>query len=321
MKPVFLSVDLGGTSLRIAALDAEANFLAQRSLSSDRVRQGSEFLRVLLEEIQQVSAETARLGPMAIQGLALGVPGLVDRKKGQIRQSPHFPKWRDLEVTAPLRAVLPFPIYLENDANQAALGEAWKGAGKNWPDFILVTLGTGVGGGIIQEGKIYHGPNGYAGEIGHIVIDRHGLPGALGSRGTLETLASQSGLRLQLASLHASPAALCSEAIRQLDPDSRELPLDLALLADGGDVRALEIWEDFGAALACGIASLANAFGFDRFVIGGGLEAAWHHFAAACQNEIRNRMYPLTSAALELRRAELKNEAGLIGGVRVVQLG
>jgi len=311
MKDLYISIDLGGTSLRAALLDSEGVILVQDRVSSELVRRGEDLIRVLHQEIEKLRNEARQRGSQ-ILGTALGIPGLVDAKHGIVHQSPHFPLWRDLALTDALQNSFPFPLLMDNDANQAAQGEAWKGAGQTWPDFILMTLGTGIGGGIIQGGKIYHGPNGFAGEMGHIVIDRHGLPGALGSRGTLESLVSQSGLRLRL---EKDPEHL----IPGLDPKNSALPEQLFQFAKSGNPQALEIWRDFGSALACGIASLSNAFGFTRFVIGGGLLGAREFFWEACLQESASRSYETIAAQLEIVPAQLENDAGLTGGVKTLQ--
>ena len=319
MSEATLSVDLGGTSLRLALLDEAGEVLAQQVISSDLVRQAPDLIRVLSQEAELFRFRAEKID-REIRGMALGIPGLVDSQRGIVLQSPHFPAWREVALREALQNNLPFPVLMDNDANQAALGESWKGAGREWPSFIMLTLGTGIGGGIILNGQIFHGPSGFAGEVGHMVIERHGLPGALGSRGTLESLASQSGLRLQLEKWQCRPEGDAQvQRLRKLDPTDSKLPEQLFTLARDGDPGATAVWKDFGAALACGIASLSLAFGFERFVIGGGLSAAWEFFEKACREEISARVYSALAPRLEIVRAMLGNQAGLIGGVRAIQ--
>jgi Transcriptional regulator/sugar kinase len=314
---LYLSVDLGGTNLRMGVLDAQGKILALRQLSADRVRDPGELVQVLAEESLKLAKEN-NSSESKIRGLALGIPGLVDGSQGIVLQSPHFPLWREISVREELEKLLPWPIVMDNDANQAALGEAWKGAGRDWKDFVLLTLGTGIGGGIILDGKIFHGPTGFAGELGHIVIERHGLPGALGSGGTLESLASSSGLQVQVASMQKKKSGVASE-ILQLRTDSAALPEELCKLAHKGNIAAQEIWEDFGNALGCGIASAAHTLGVFNFVIGGGLTAAWEFFGQFCQEVAKKRSYSSLQDRLQVVRARLGNEAGLVGGVRQIQ--
>jgi glucokinase len=296
-------------------LNAQGEIIFLNTWSSDQVRQAQDLIRLLTEEFLRLAQDPALPGS-AIAGAALGIPGLVDPEQGIVYQSPHFPLWQNIPLGSELKSRLPFPCFIENDANKAALGEAAFGAGKDWRDFIMLTLGTGIGGGIIVGGKIFHGPLGFAGEVGHMVIDMHGLAGALGSRGTLESFASLSGLRLHLA--EAQKASPADSAILALNTDSARLPEELAQLAKAGNKTAQGLWEVFGEALACGIASLSHSFGIFRFVIGGGLSGAWELFMKPCLREIPNRVYPFTSKLIQIVPATLGNEAGLMGGLPMI---
>lgn len=304
----FLSVDLGGTNLRLGRLNDAGDILERKALSADLVRRPEDLISVLKVECERMAAG----GPVP-RGLALGIPGLVDFDSGTVLQSPHFPLWQDVPLREELRKLLPFPVLMDNDANQAALGEAWKGAARTWQDFILVTLGTGIGGGIVTSGKIFRGPSSFAGEIGHIVIARRGRPDAVGIHGSLESFASQSGLKAILAEVQKS--AQVSPEILALTPSSSDLPEALHRLAGQGDEAAIEIWRDFGNALGCGLSSLAHTLGIFRFVIGGGLSQAADCFFPASLEAARAASYPALRERIEVIRAALGADAGLVGGV------
>jgi glucokinase len=315
MQDLYLSVDLGGTSLRIAILDSEGKFHFSKVLESKKVRLESQLVDCLNEEFLRISRDP-KLPGTAIVGAALGIPGLVNSDRGIIYQSPHFPQWKNFALLSRLAPDFPFPIIIDNDANKAALGEAWKGAGKDWEDFVMLTLGTGVGGGIIWRRKIFHGTEGLAGEVGHMVIERHGKPGALGIKGTLETFTSLSGLKLQWEQMKNTTQ---DPEFARLDPASSQLPEALVRLAQGENKPALAVWRDFGEALACGIASLANILGIFNFVIGGGLAGAWDLFSGPCREEIPKRSYATLAKKIKIVPAQLGNDAGLIGGVPMIQ--
>jgi glucokinase len=244
----------------------------------------------------------------------------VDVGEGCILQSPHFPQWDQFALKKQLTPRLPFPVFVENDANQAALGEAWLGSGKSLKDFVMLTLGTGVGAGIIVDRKIFHGSVGFAGEVGHMVIDMAGLPGALNIRGTLESLASASGLRLQLEDWQKNKISK-ADPLQNLSPSDPRLPEALARLARENNSAARDLWEQFGRALACGIASLANILGIFDFVLGGGLLGAWDLFYPSFTEELPKRIYRATLGRVQVHRAQLGQDAGLIGGVPLVQQG
>jgi len=312
MDRLYLSVDLGGTSLRIALMNASGDILELRRSSSDLVRESEDLIKVLQKEVRSFLTHHPE-----VAGLALGIPGLVDGEKGIVFESPHFPLWKEFPLRARLKKHFTFPILMDNDANQAALGEGWLGAGQGESDFILLTLGTGVGGGIFSAGKIFRGAKGLAGEIGHMVIERQGPVGAIGIRGTLESFASQSGLRLRLQDLKKNWPQL-SDDLLKLDEKSPDLPAALSRLALAGDPSARKLWSDFGRALACGIGSLTHAFGNLFFILGGGLSGAWDLFFPTLKDELEQRLYPYLRNQVKVVPAQLGDKAGLIGGVRAL---
>jgi len=321
MERLFLSVDLGGTSLRIGVLNGAGEVLTLKALNSDRVRKPQDLVDRLSEEFLKFSQDP-KLPGQAIVGAGLGVPGLVHHQDGTIFQSPHFPQWKNFALRKELASRLPFPIYLENDANKAALGEAWFGAGKKLNDFVMLTLGTGIGAGIIVDRKVFHGSQGFAGEIGHIVIEWEGLPGALGIKGTLETFASMSGLRLHIQAIqNVFKDDEEKDLICEIDLEDPHFPEVLAKMAQEGNVLAIGLWKQFGKALACGVASLANTLGIFNFVIGGGLIGAWDLFYPAYEKEIPQRIYESIAPLIKLIKAELGNDAGLVGAVPMIQEG
>ncbi len=300
----FISLDMGGTFLKVGILATPGHLLHETQISSQAFQAGE----TLASRLAELCLELAhRWGP--ISGMALGVPGLLEWPHGILRQSPHFPQWKDIPLQAQLSARLPFRVRLENDANKAALGEAYLGAGRDWPDFIMLTLGTGVGGAIVIHRQIFHGPLGFAGEFGHMTLERHGKAGALGIPGTLETLTSLSGLHLQ-----CQEKEDCS-LIDPWDVQSPHLPEELFRWAQQGNETAQKIWEDFGQALACGISNLAHILGIFRFIVGGGLSGAWEAFAPACFAELPRRLYEHTAKLVDIRRAQLGNQAGLFGAI------
>jgi glucokinase len=316
VKKIFLSVDLGGTNLRLGRLTEQGEIQKIWNGAAAAVGRPEDLIAILARESRGMAAE---IPGAEIRGLALGIPGLVDFRSGTVLQSPHFPLWQDVKLRDELQKQLPFPVAMDNDANQAALGEGWKGAARGWQDFILITLGTGVGGGIVTESRIFRGPFGFAGEVGHIVIDRHGPPGALGSGGTLESFCSQSGLKLQIGSLQKHQNL--APEIAGLNVESPTLPEELFALAEKGSAAARAIWEDFGRVLGCAVASLGHAFGIFRYVIAGGLAGAWDFFHSACREEALARSYASTREQIQIVRAQLGNDAGLIGGVQALRNG
>src|SRR5437764_1633210 len=181
MSAYAIGVDLGGTNLRIAAVDADGNLLEKATLGT-KVARGRDFV------IDQMTDSIHRLGEkigrdFRLAGIGIGVPGIIDMETGMLRESPNLPGWSDYPVHSEIERRLKAPVILENDANAAALGEKWLGAARDVHDMCIFTLGTGVGGGIVLHGRIWHGMNGMAGEFGHMTIDANGPRCKCGNHG------------------------------------------------------------------------------------------------------------------------------------------
>src|SRR5215471_10794522 len=173
MSSFAIGVDLGGTNLRIAAVDADGRILDRISAAAE-VARGRDY--VLDEMCKSVCTLAARFGGAGrMLGIGIGVPGIIDRQTGLVHKSPNLPDWRDYPVRDEIERRLRTNVILENDANAAALGEKWLGAGSQVSDMCMLTLGTGVGGGLVLDGKIWHGMTGMAGELGHTTVDPDGI--------------------------------------------------------------------------------------------------------------------------------------------------
>ena len=224
----------------------------------------------LLEALAGVARDVAGGGPVA--GVGVGVPGLVDRG-GVLRFAPNLPGVADMAIKADLEAALGVPVRVDNDATCAAWGERQLGAAQGYDDVVLATLGTGIGGGIVAGGVLVRGTHGFAGEIGHMIVDPDGPPCPCGQRGCWERFASGSGLG-QLAQRAASDG----RAARVLALAGGDVSLvrgeHVSMAAAEGDAEALAVLADFGWWVALGLANLANVFDPQAFVLGGGLVEA-----------------------------------------------
>jgi glucokinase len=187
-----IGVDLGGTNLRIAAVDEQGRLLEKITLGTQVALGRERVITDMCDAIRQLSARYNNAG--ALQGIGIGVPGIIDMKTGMVRESPNLPGWTESPVRAEIEKRLGTRVILENDANVAALGEKWLGAGRDVEDLAILTLGTGVGGGLILGGRVWHGMTGMAGEFGHITIEPEGVRCGCGNRGCLEQYASASAV-------------------------------------------------------------------------------------------------------------------------------
>jgi len=307
-----ISVDLGGTNLRVGLVRENGVVESRERFPSESRSEGAVILERVAQAVKAAAAKVEALNG-TIAGVALGFPGIVDPGKGVVYQSPHFPDWKDLEILPYFKNELPWPVILDNDANFVALGEGWMGAGRGLKNFVMMTLGTGVGGGIVIDGRVWHGDGGFAGEVGHICIETEGPQCACGSRGCLEMYVSATGiLRLVEASDHPEGRDALLEKFGR--PLARLTVEDLYKAAMDGDIFSNVIFKKMGYYLGIGIASLTNAFGIENFILGGGVSQAWDFFIEPAKKELSERTYRETARRVRVHRAQLDDDAGLVGG-------
>jgi glucokinase len=309
-KTFVISVDLGGTNLRVAAV-TEDGMIADRVEEPSDARAGAS--AVLAKVARAVNALGEKVGRSRVRGVALGFPGIVDPVKGVVHRSPHFPDWKDLEILSFFKNELAWPVAVDNDANLAAQGESWKGAGRGLKNFLMMTLGTGVGGGIVIDGRLLHGDRGFAGEIGHICIETNGPECACGSRGCLETFVSATGiLRLAEASDQVDGREQLLAKIGK--PLARTTVKDLYEAALDGDIFANTLFKKMGYYLGIGLASLVNVLGTETVILGGGVAEAWDFFIEPAKKELAQRTYEETARSVRLLKAVSGVDAALVGG-------
>jgi glucokinase len=289
-----IGVDLGGTNLRAAAIDDHGKMLDKIS-GETPLKSGRD--AVIAELVQSISTLRGRCqGTLA--GVGVGVPGFIIMDKGLIVGSNNLPEFENYPVRDEIERRLGAKVILENDANAAALGEKWMGTGRDVADLVLITLGTGIGGGIISNGHIVRGHVGMAGEIGHMTVVPNGNPCGCGNSGCLEKHASATAISA-MARLMGVGADMTSE--------------DVYNAACGGDERAKAIFTSMGSALGIALATLVNIFNFPLYLLSGGPLPAWDLFGPPMLAEIRRRSFTFRNAKTRIEKAALGNEAGLYG--------
>ncbi len=304
-----LAVDIGGTKILAAVFSGDGELL-----DSDRCpTQAEEGIVVAVERLAEL-AETllARHGISGVGAAGIAAAGAIDTGRGLITVSPNLPGWRDVPLAAMLEERLGVPALLVNDASAAALGEHRYGAARGANDVVLLTLGTGIGGGIIIGGELYLGVSGAAAEIGHMVIDVNGPDCPCGSRGCLEQL--------------ASGTAIAREARRRLAAGEKSVLLEMsggdtnavtaaltAAAARKGDTLAGEVFARAATYLGIGLANLINIFNPDVIVLGGGMAAEADLIIEPARRVALEKAFPLPAGAVRIVAAELGNEAGVYG--------
>jgi glucokinase len=303
---VFLGLDVGGTFLKAARIDARGRVLRQ---IHEPIRK--ETAAELLGQFETAIRELEKDGPARAVGL--GLPGIVERKTGVLKSAPNVQVLSGAFVGKELEALSGRATFAENDANAAALAESWLGAGRTAEHILFVTLGTGVGGGLVFDGRIWQGRSGYAGEIGHIQVEPAGVPCGCGSWGCLETIAGVAGWVRRAEALSSTGAT-----------SLRGKTLDPAVIVEAareGDAVALEVVQGTARALGIGIAATLNLVNVDRVVIGGGVAQAGPFLLDRIAQETRTRTFAHVFDDVDFRAAELGADAGIVGAARVAMVG
>ncbi len=290
-----IGVDLGGTNLRVAAVKADGQLLNRLSVPAVYSAGPEHVVSDIVGAIQDLRSE---LGTGNLRGVGIGVPGFIDMEKGVVVGAANLPGFEGFPVRAEIQRVLGTSITLENDANAAALGEMWMGAGKDVKDLILITLGTGIGGGIVIDGKILHGFQGMAGEIGHMTVFPEGNPCGCGNCGCLEKHASATAIVAMGRMMHFGPDITAAGVHK---------------LALEGNGRAKLVFQSVGRALGVAIANLVNLFNFPLYLLSGGPLPAWDFFAPTMMEEVARRSFTFQQSGARIERALLGADAGLFG--------
>lgn len=296
MAPYSIGVDLGGTNLRVAAIDAEGQVMNRISLPAN-YEAGPE--HVVSDIVAGVVWIRGHCGSEALRGVGIGVPGFIDMRRGVVVGAANLPGFEGFPIRDEIQRQLSTNIFLENDANAAALGEMWMGAGQNFKDLILLTLGTGIGGGIVIDGKVLHGTQGMAGEFGHMTVFPEGNPCGCGNYGCLEK--------------HASASAIAAMGKMMHFGKDINSAADVFELATAGNPRALMVFEAMGRALGIALANLMNVFNFPLYLLSGGPLPAWHFFAPPMFTEIKRRSFTYERTNPRVEKALLGGDAGLFG--------
>ncbi len=313
MKDRIIGVDLGGTQIRAALFDARAQILAQTAQET-RAPQGAEavFARIAAS-IRAIADEWAR-----VQGIGVGAPGPLDPWRGIILQAPNLPKLNDFPLRARLEKEFAAPAFVGNDANVAALAEHRYGAGRGHSDMIYITISTGIGGGIICNNQLLLGARGFAGEVGHQILDPNGPPCNCGNTGCLEALAS--GPAIERAARDALAQGRDSK-LRALSEGDLE-KISGALItraAQEGDALALEIYARAGHFIGAGLVNLLHIFDTQLFILGGSVaKHAWEFLYPTLRATFDKSALRSMRGGVGIVPAQLGDDVGLIGAMTLV---
>ena len=315
--PYAVGIDLGGTTIKAALVEREEGFVARKRLPTE-AEKGPEHI---IDQIAALAHEMTSQAPdRMIAGIGVGSPGAINWDRTTVTKPPNFPGWDRIDLRAALRERFQekdLPVLVENDANAAGLGSAFYGAGQPFSSFIMATLGTGVGGAIIHENRIFRGTTGGAAEIGHMTIDYEGPYARSGVAGAIEAYLGQEFLtrhaRLQL--LHRHESRLHEMA----GPELRDLsPKVLYEAAKAGDEPAREMLAWAGHKLGAVLGSAVNLLDIRKIVVGGGVSGAGDFLLEPARHTLDQFVVPGLRGDLEIVRETRGNEVGTLGAAHLV---
>ncbi|OIO38283.1 MAG: hypothetical protein AUJ71_03420 [Candidatus Omnitrophica bacterium CG1_02_49_16] len=311
VKKSAIGVDIGGTSVKLGLVSLEGRVLYRETFLTASAQGSQAMLHLLASRLVGLirRAKTMRVN---VRGIGIGAPGPIDVKRGLVYFFPNIPGWKNTPLRAFLEGRLKLPVWIDNDASVMALAEFRFGAGRKTKNMIALTLGTGVGGGIILDGKLFHGVSYSAAEIGHIVLNENGPRCGCGSRGCIETYVGNGYFaRAVKKHLKAGRKGLLN---RWVFKDGKELtPLLVWQAAKANDPLALEMWRKTGAHLGTALAGLVNILNPERIVLGGGIAQNNKFLLSAAVRTIKKKAFPIASHSVKVVPAALGVDAGLIG--------
>jgi glucokinase len=312
-KKWLVGIDIGGTTIKIALISINGEILDKWEIPTNKNNHGNEIPSDIAKALHIKSSEH-NLTTDHLLGVGVGAPGPVNDADGSVSVGVNI-GWSNFPLKKKLQEVLSLPVVIDNDANVAALGEMWKGAGDGSSDMLCITLGTGVGGGVIANGDILHGVNGAAGEIGHLtVVTEDGAPCNCGKKGCLETVASATGI-VRLANVWLQSTDTPSK-LRSQQPLTSKVIFDSA---DEGDVIALKLIEKVAFYLGLSLANVANVTNPQKIVVGGGVSKAGDTLLNPVKKQFQQFAFPRVAEGAELTIAKLGNDAGVIGAAWLVK--
>jgi len=304
----FIGIDVGGT--KIAGLLRNGDSIEARLRTSTNTRSSDTVLQDISSVVRELRSKADANGS-PVEAVGVGIAGFIDQAEGVVTDSPNLPL-KDFHLRELLSRACGLPVFVDNDANAAALAEAVLGAGKGACCLVHLTLGTGIGGGVILDGRIFRGSSGSAMEAGHMVIQENGPLCTCGSRGCLEALASGVAIynRVKELSMSEVEAPLVDEYMRDPQGFSAET---VGRYADAGDATALSILEDAGRYLGIGIGNLVNLVNPDMVTLSGGLMSSFHHMEEKVMSAVEEISIPVNYRRVRIRKGTLGEDAGQLG--------
>ena len=299
-----IGIDLGGTNVKLGLLDAQYTIKSRAVLSTRDYPKLKELVSAIASCAEKMVSDSA-LKKSDVLGVGIGVPGPTDAKNGIVHFLPNIPGWKNVPLKRILQNKLKLPVFVDNDAKLMTLAEYYLGYGRKFSNVLCVTLGTGVGGGIVLGKRLYRGQDNAAGEIGHVPLNQFGPGCSCGGIACIER--------------YVGNAQVMAQAKRLL---KRRISLvELSLLAKKKNRLALKVWDDFASNLGATLAGVVNLLNLDAIIIGGGVADAGKFLFDSIEKTVKKRSMSVQGKRVKILKAKLGNDAGIKGAALLVREG
>lgn len=310
-EELVIGIDLGGSAIRAGSVTREGQLHHFKRVNVPQERRKDLVLISITDIVKDIITLENSIGNKVI-AVGIGSPGIVRMDRGTVVTSPNFPGWKNVPLKSLIENVIHLPVLLDNDANAAAFGEKWRGAGQKVRSLVCMTLGTGIGGGIILDGDVWHGAWGMAGEVGHITVNPEGQRCNCGNYGCLEAYSSATGM--VKSAIRAIKEGKRTVLRRLSGGDNARITGKMLYdAAAGGDRLSIHIFREAGRYLGIAMASLIHILNPDMIVLTGGVTEAWDLFMPPAMEEQERRTYHLSVRKTKILRGKLPGKAGVIG--------
>ncbi len=314
MEELIIAIDIGGTTIKLGFVDIEGTIIKKWEIKTNIKNNGETIVDDIWESLEDQSAKMD-LELNNFLGIGIGVPGFVDNINGVVYQVVNI-GWKNYPLKDEFKKKTFLPVFIENDANLAAIGENWLGSGNNSRNLIMVTLGTGVGGASIANGEILNGIKGAAGEIGHVKVNKNGFKCNCGNTGCLDTIASADGIVQAVKKQIKENPEKVSPELKNIEKNLNSK--DIFTLAKNGDTLCLSVIENAMDYLAMGIGFMASVINPSKIIVGGGLSKAGDFLLNIIKKSFDSYVLESIKEGVEIELALLSNDAGIIGATSIV---
>lgn len=304
MKRYTIGVDVGGTNIKIGLVNPSGTIVDRTFLDTKRFfRARGKLIDAVVREINGL-LKSRKLIWRDILGAGFGLPGLIDSKRGVVHDLPNVPGWRNVSLKTIIQKKLRMPVFIDNDVNLITLGEWRRGAGKGCNNLMCITLGTGVGAGLVLNGALYRGEGFAAGELGHMPLNEHGPHCPCGGRGCFER--------------YVGNGYLIEKAAKIFKNKNIQLP-DVLYLAEQGNARAVQFWNEAATHIGNALVGVVNLLNPRLIIIGGGVSRNYKFLGPVIKTVIRQRAMKVQAGMVKAVRAQLGDDAGILGAQVMVK--